>query len=216
MFGRDEIFMKQEYLGLQEEVVGAGSPQTNRSSHGSLSPRDLQRSPQSRHLSPTVQDSPVIKYMDNLERNGNKEVNRYNDIKMETEHEEALDMQVRSSQSEALDMSHDQMKQTEEAFRNSDIENGRKVSYSEGKENIEMQEKIRREFSIHEGEDEEDRRAQIAQTAREIELLRKASNGVSPHSPRDSQLDHFSANQEPYSQLLHPSSVNAVSHSISS
>ena len=211
------MFLKQEHLGLQEEVVGASSPRTNLSSHSSLSPRDFQRSPQSRHLSPTVQDSPVIKYIDSFERNGNKETNRYIDLKMEVENEEALDMQVRSSQSEALDMSHDQTKQMGGAFANNDIDIGRNGSYSEEKENIDIQERIRREFSVREEEEEEERRAQIAQTAREIELLRKASNGVSPHSPRESQLDQFSANQDPYSQLMqHSSSVTSVSHSISS
>ena len=213
------MFLKQEHLSLQEEVVGGSSPHTNLSSQSSLSPRDFQRSPQSRHLSPTVQDSPVSKYMDNYERNSSKETNRYTDHKMETENEEALDMQVRTSQSEALDMSHDQTKQNGGTFTKNDLDISRNVSYSEEKENIDFQERIRREFSVREEEedDEEERRAQIAQTAREIELLRKASNGVSPHSPRDSQLDQFSANQDPYSQLMQrSSSVAAVSHSISS
>lgn len=212
------MFLKQERLGLQEEVIGGGSPHTNLSSHGSLSPRDLQRSPQSRRLSPTAQDSPSVRYMDNIERNSSKELNKYSVVKMESDNDnEALDMQMKSSRSGALDMSNDhERKQADEGFMEDDFESGRKVSYRERKANSDMEETIQRELSLQLEDDDEERRAQIAETARELELLRKASNGVSPHSPRDSQLEHFSANQEPYSRLMHASSVTAVPHSVSS
>lgn len=205
---RDEIFMKQEHLGLHEEVVGGASPCSNLSSHGNPSPRDLRRSPNPRHLNTTTQDSPVMKYMD---KNGSEDIGRFTE--METEHE-ALDMQIKNHQSEALDMSHDPgMKLKDAVCTKDELENRRNVHNSDEMESPDLEETIRKEFSLRVEEDDE-RRAQIAETAREIELLRKASNGVSPHSPRE--LDHFAANQDPYSHLMHPGTATAVSHSITS
>ena len=138
------------------------------------------------------------------------EVNRNNES-------EALDMQVKSNQLKALDMSHVTDMRVKDGlftkYDQHDHANGKEVSNDEETDSLDMEEKIRKEFCV---EDDDDRRAQIAQTAREIELLRKASNGDSPHSLRESHVDNISASHEPYSRLLHTNSVAAVSHSITS
>ena len=246
---RDEMFvMKPEGLGLHEEVIGANSPHSNLSSRGNVSPSDIQRSPQLRHLSPTVQHSPIMKFMENVDKTDSEEM-KFGETSMEMEnealkrnqsqaldmshdpdkemrysesnrdHEKALDMQIKSNQSQALDMSCDPDMRTRNGyFTKDDIDNAREVRDDGDVDNFSMAENIRKEFgmSTEDDDDDDDRRAQIEETAREIELLRKASNGSSPHSLRETRLD-FSTNHEPYSHLLHTNSVAApVSHSITS